>query len=116
MAATGLTTEDAEELADFLRFLSEWLTADHDQLGGILGRFAGDHPYSIDMLLHDLGRFRLLLGGHHAEGGFLRAARSNWHDERQPSGSLRRKRSSVLRCAVLPELPLRKFLECPAFV
>ena len=75
MPGVTLTIEDADELADLLRFLGEWLTADHDQLGDFLARFTGEHPYSIDMLLHDLGRFRLLLGGDYAEGDFLQAGR-----------------------------------------
>jgi hypothetical protein len=39
MPAVSLDAADAEELADFLPFLSEWATADYDQLGESLVRF-----------------------------------------------------------------------------
>ncbi len=53
---------DAAELADLLRFLGEWLAADHDRLGGSLAQFMGDHAYGVKALQHDLARFRSLLG------------------------------------------------------
>jgi hypothetical protein len=59
----GLPAEDAIELADLLRFLGEWLAADREQLEDSLARFVGSTPYCIDMLRHDLSRFRFLLGG-----------------------------------------------------
>lgn len=65
-AAISLLTPDAEELADFLRFLSEWLTADPSHLGDSLVRFMNGHPYDIDMLLRDLVRLRSLLGSNDA--------------------------------------------------
>ena len=49
-------------LADFLRFLIEWLTADRDGLGDSLARFMGDHPYGVEALRDDLARFKSLLG------------------------------------------------------
>jgi len=53
----SLNSADAVELADFLRFLDEWLTSDREQLGDSLARFMGTHPYGIDLLRHDLARF-----------------------------------------------------------
>jgi hypothetical protein len=70
MPSISMDAADAMELADLLRFSDEWLAADHDQLGGSLARFVGDHPYSVDVLRHDLGRFRLLLGGDYGERNF----------------------------------------------
>jgi hypothetical protein len=62
MPGASLTAEDTAELADFLRFLGEWLAADHDCLSDSLARFFGTHPYGAEMLRHDLARFRQLLG------------------------------------------------------
>jgi hypothetical protein len=62
MPSVSLGTPDVEELADFLRFLGEWLAADRDRLGGSLAQFMGDHPYSVEALQNDLVRFSALLG------------------------------------------------------
>lgn len=62
MLSVCLRTPDAEELADFLRFLSQWLTADPDRLGDSLDQFMSDHPYSAEELHSDLARFSALLG------------------------------------------------------
>ena len=68
--SVSLDTADAEELADFLRFLSEWLTSGPGQLSDSLARRMGSHPYGIDMLRHDLARFRALLGTGNDDGAF----------------------------------------------
>jgi len=68
--SVSLDTPDAEELADFLRFLSEWLTSDPGQLGDSLARLMDSHPYCIDMLRRDLARFRALLGTGNDDGAF----------------------------------------------
>ena len=59
--SVSLDTPDTEELADFLRFLGEWLTSGPEQLGDSLAHLMGSHPYGIDMLRHDLARFSALL-------------------------------------------------------
>lgn len=66
----SLNSADAVELADFLRFLDEWLTSDREQLGDSLARFMGTHPYGIDLLRHDLARFSALLGTRNDDGAF----------------------------------------------
>jgi hypothetical protein len=63
MPAIRLPAADAAELADFLRFLGEWLAAGHHQLSDSLAQFMDGHPYSVETLRHDLARFRTLLGG-----------------------------------------------------
>ncbi len=68
--SAGLDTPDAEELADFLRFLSEWLASDLGQLGDSLARLMGSHPYGIDTLRHDIFRFRALLGAGNDDSTF----------------------------------------------
>ena len=65
-----LGTPDAEDLADFLWFLSEWLTCDPEQLGDSLARLMGSHPYGIDMLRHDISRVRALLSDENNNGAF----------------------------------------------
>jgi hypothetical protein len=62
MPEFSLPAEDAAELADFLRFLSEWVAASHNEIGSPLARFMGDHPYGVERLRHDLARFRAMLG------------------------------------------------------
>jgi hypothetical protein len=59
--SVSLDTPDAEELADFLQLLSEWLTSDPGQLGDSLARLMGSHPYGIEILRHDFAWFRALL-------------------------------------------------------
>lgn len=68
--SVSLDTPDAEELADFLWFLSEWLTSDPEQLGDSLARLMASHPYGIDMLRHDISRFRALLSAENDNGAF----------------------------------------------
>ena len=58
------------ELADFLRFLDEWLTSDREQLGDSLARLMGSHSCGIDILRHDLARFSALLGTGNNDGAF----------------------------------------------
>jgi len=60
---TSLPVEDAAELADFLRFMGEWAAADHHRLSASLAEFLDGHPYGLEMLCHDLARFRSLLSG-----------------------------------------------------
>jgi hypothetical protein len=69
----SLNPADAVELADFLRFLDEWLTRDREQLGDSLARLMGSHTYGIDILRHDLARFSALLGPGNDDGAFWTA-------------------------------------------
>jgi hypothetical protein len=54
MPEISLAAEDAAELADFLRFLGEWLATDHSQLSDSLARLMDGHPYELETLRHDL--------------------------------------------------------------
>lgn len=42
----------------------------HEQLDDSLARLMGSHPYGIDMLRHDLARFRAPLGAGNEDGAF----------------------------------------------
>ena len=42
----------------------------YEQLGDSLARLMGSHPYGIDMLRHDLARFRAPLGAGNEDGAF----------------------------------------------
>ena len=84
MPEISLPAEDVAELADFLRFLDEWVTAGHDQLSRPLALFMEDHPYGIETLRHDLGRFRLLLSGGGSGGVFLGSRHVRDQKTRQP--------------------------------
>ena len=66
-----LAADDAAELADFLGFLRDWVTAGRDELGGSIAQFMDGHPYDVELLRHDLARFRSVLGGMTGTG-FLR--------------------------------------------
>jgi hypothetical protein len=68
MPEISLPAEDAAELAGFLRFLDEWLTAGHAQIADSLARFMDDHPYGVETLRHDLSRFRSMLGNGNGNG------------------------------------------------
>lgn len=63
MPAVSLDVAGAVELAELLRFLGDWLTADHDQLGVSLHRFVGHPGYDIGQRHADLDRFTFLLAG-----------------------------------------------------
>jgi hypothetical protein len=63
MPTTRLDTSDAAELAELLQFLSDWLSADPDQLDASLTRFIGHPTYGANQLRADLHRFVFLLGG-----------------------------------------------------
>jgi hypothetical protein len=58
----SLDAVDAAELAELLRFVRVWLTADHDPLDASLRRFVGHPGYDVDRLRRDLDRFTFLLG------------------------------------------------------
>ena len=58
---------DAAELAELLRFLGDWLDADHDRLDTFLQRFVGNPAYDVGQLRADLSRFTFLLGGDDGE-------------------------------------------------
>jgi hypothetical protein len=62
-AGSSVSVEDAAEVADFLRFMGEWAAADHDRLSASIAEFMDGHPYGVEMLCHDLARFRSFLGG-----------------------------------------------------
>jgi hypothetical protein len=59
MSSVSLDFPDAEELADFLRFLIEWLTTDHDGLSDSLARFMVHRRKSGELV--EPGRRRLVL-------------------------------------------------------
>ena len=63
MLAVSLDAGDAAELAELLRFLGDWLTAEHDQLDASLRHFVGNPAYDLGQLRADLARFTFLLGG-----------------------------------------------------
>ncbi len=70
MPAMNLDVVDATELAELLRFLTAWLTADHDRLEASLQRLVGNPAYDLDQLRADLARFTFLLGGDDGEALF----------------------------------------------
>ena len=63
MPEVKLNTADAAELAEMLRFLSEWLTRDPERLAASLAEFVGHPAHGLDELHQDLERFVFLLGG-----------------------------------------------------
>jgi hypothetical protein len=67
MPSLSLDAGDAAELAEMLQFLSNWLTAEHSDLGASLDRFVGHPAYGITELCADLDRFTFLLGGSDGE-------------------------------------------------
>jgi hypothetical protein len=67
MLAVRLDAVDAAELAELLRFLGDWLAADHDHLDASLQRFVGNPAYDVGQLRGDLDRFTFLLGGDNGE-------------------------------------------------
>jgi len=70
MPVVSLDTTDAVELAELLRFLSDWLAADPGQLSASLKRFTGSQAYDPGTLRNDLARFTVLLGGSGGEDLF----------------------------------------------
>jgi hypothetical protein len=62
MPSVSLDAADAAELAELLRFVGDWLAADHDRLDASLHRFVGSPGYDIGQLRTDLARFGFLLG------------------------------------------------------
>lgn len=69
MPSLSLNVVDAAELAEMLRFLSDWLAADPG-LQVSLGRFVGHPAYGVTELRADLDRFTFLLGGSDGESLF----------------------------------------------
>ena len=67
MPAVSLDAGDAAELAELLRFLGDWLAAEHDQLDSSLQRFVGSPAYGVGQLRGDLDRFTFLLRGDDGE-------------------------------------------------
>jgi hypothetical protein len=67
MPELTLDAGDAAELAELLRFLSDWLAAAGDDLAGSLTRFVGTGGYDVGQLRGDLDRFTFLLGGSDGE-------------------------------------------------
>ena len=70
MPAVSLDAVDAAELAELLRFVGDWLAADHDHLDASLRRFVGVAGYDVDQLRHALNRFTFLLGDDDGEALF----------------------------------------------
>ncbi len=69
MPAVNMDAGDAAELAELLRFLHDWLGAEHNHLDASLGRFVGHPVYETSQLQADLARFTFLLG--HDDGESL---------------------------------------------
>ncbi len=65
-----LAASDAAELAEMLRFLSDWLAGDQDRVGTSLAGFIGSRAYDTRQLRNDLDRFAFLLGGSDGEALF----------------------------------------------
>jgi hypothetical protein len=57
MPDVKLDVADAAELAEMLKFLSEWLSRDPGRLGDSLERFVGHPAYGLNELRGDLERF-----------------------------------------------------------
>lgn len=70
MPEVSLPAEDLTELAGFLQFLDEWLTAGCGQFSDSLAEFMDGHPYGAGTLRHDLARFRSLLAGDESGNSF----------------------------------------------
>jgi hypothetical protein len=113
--ATSLPSADAAELADFLRFLGEWVAASQHQLSDSLANFMGDHPYTVETLSHDLARFRALLSADDNDSpSFLRPARDSSHARASP-------RTQPEDCITAPrarhlsrnQSPLNPTVNCP---
>ena len=69
MPQTCIDTADAIELAETLKLIARWLTADPERLAASLLDFIGHPAYGPDALRADLDRFAFLLGGN--DGEFL---------------------------------------------
>ena len=70
MPEVKLDSADAAELAEMLRFLSQWLARDPARLGDSLAQFVGHPAYGLAQLRGDLQRFVFLLGGSDGEALF----------------------------------------------
>jgi hypothetical protein len=64
---TRIDTADANELAEMLQLISDWLAADPDRLTASLLAYIGHPGYGPDALRADLNRFTFLLGGNDGE-------------------------------------------------
>ena len=62
-----LAPADADELAEMLQFLSDWLARDRHHLETSLEGFVGSSAYGTRQLGDDLARFIFLLGGSDGE-------------------------------------------------
>jgi hypothetical protein len=67
MPPVSLDAADAGELAELLRFVSDWLAADHGRLVVSLRAFTGSSGYDLSQLRRDVDKFVILLGGSHGE-------------------------------------------------
>ncbi|RJQ87276.1 hypothetical protein D5S19_09790 [Amycolatopsis panacis] len=67
MPAVNVDAGDTAELAELLRFLHDWLAADHDHVHPSLRRFIDSPVYDIGQLRTDLARFTFLLGHDNGE-------------------------------------------------
>jgi hypothetical protein len=70
MPEVKLDATDAAELAEMLRFLSQWLARDPRRLGASLEEFIGNPAYGLHDLHADLERFVFVLGGSDGESLF----------------------------------------------
>ncbi|WP_280499064.1 hypothetical protein [Nocardia farcinica] len=60
---SGLTTDDAIELAEMLTFIDNWLTGSGPAVAQSFRAFVGADGYALTDLHTDLNRFATLLGG-----------------------------------------------------
>jgi hypothetical protein len=67
MPNTGLDPADANELAELLQLLTDWLAADTRNLDASLTGYLGNPAYNLEQLRNDLHRFGFLLGGNDGE-------------------------------------------------
>jgi hypothetical protein len=63
MPEMKLDVTDAAELAEILRFLSQWLDSHPARVGPSLEEFVGHPAYGLTQLRQDLERLVFLLGG-----------------------------------------------------
>lgn len=62
MTGIRLDAADANELAELLAFLADWLSHDDERFAASLRGYVGTSGYDIATLRSDLARFAFLLG------------------------------------------------------
>ncbi|WP_019925496.1 hypothetical protein [Nocardia sp. BMG111209] len=61
---SGLTVDDAIELAEMLTFIDDWLTGSDPAIARSFHAFVGTDGYTLTDLQADLNRFATLFNGH----------------------------------------------------